>query len=163
MNILDRMFPKLPQATTGAGSGPTPAPQPAAARGAANRRSPSAGPPDAPVASTAVHARPELVKRRDQLQQQFAESQWNLGGVAYEMAIRDHFRLDVLVRLAARLQHIDGELGEVERLLRLEHAGAAGDCPGCGALHSHGAVYCWQCGANLIPQATVAARPVEAA
>ena len=32
------------------------------------------------------------------------------------MAIRDHFRLDVLVRKAAELQEADAELGEVERL-----------------------------------------------
>jgi hypothetical protein len=33
------------------------------------------------------------------------------------MAIRDHFRLDVLVRRAAKLQERDAELAEVERLL----------------------------------------------
>jgi hypothetical protein len=36
------------------------------------------------------------------------------------MAIRDHFRLDVLVRRAAKLQDRDAELAEVERLLRLD-------------------------------------------
>ena len=33
------------------------------------------------------------------------------------MAIRDHFRLDVLIPRAAALQERDAELGEVERLL----------------------------------------------
>ncbi len=66
------------------------------------------------------------------------------------MARRDHFRLDVLVRQAAKLQGVDAELGEVERLLHLERAGAGGTCPACGALHARGAVYCWQCGADLM-------------
>ena len=44
------------------------------------------------------------------------------------MAIRDHFRLDVLTRQAAKLQQVDAELGEVERMLKLDQAGAAGAC-----------------------------------
>ncbi len=44
------------------------------------------------------------------------------------MAIRDHFRLDVLVRRAAVLQERDAELAEVERLLRMEEDGSAGNC-----------------------------------
>jgi hypothetical protein len=78
------------------------------------------------------------------------ELHWDLGGLAYEMAIRDHFRLDVLVRRAAVLQERDAELAEIERLLRLEEAAVAGSCPGCGAPHSRGAVFCWQCGATLM-------------
>ena len=70
----------------------------------------------------------ELERRRDRLAEELAELQWDLGGLAYEMAARDHFRLDVLTRQAARLQTVDAELGEVERLLRLEQAGAAGSC-----------------------------------
>ena len=61
--------------------------------------------------------------------QQVTELHWDLGGLAYEMAIRDHFRLDVLVRRAAVLQERDAELAEVERLLRMEHDGVAGSCP----------------------------------
>src|SRR6185436_15300183 len=71
----------------------------------------------------------ELVNRRDELSSQLAEIQWDLGGLVYEMARRDHFRLDVVVRQAARLQAVDSELGEVERLLHLEQAGAGGTCP----------------------------------
>jgi hypothetical protein len=92
----------------------------------------------------------ELRRRREQLAALVAELQWDLGGLAYEMAIRDHFRLDVLVRRAARLQEVDAELGEVERLLRSEETGAAGACASCGAPHSRGAVFCWQCGASLM-------------
>ena len=92
-----------------------------------------------------------LRRERDALAAEVAERTWDLGGLAYEMAIRDHFRNDVLVRKAARMQQVDAELGEVERLLRMESSGAAGACPNCGALHSRGAVYCWQCGHQLLP------------
>jgi hypothetical protein len=97
--------------------------------------------------------RSELRRRRDALAEQVTEMHWDLGGLAYEMAIRDHFRLDVLVRRAGLLQERDAELAEVERLLRLEEDGAAGTCPSCGAPHSRGAVYCWQCGLTLMERA----------
>ena len=97
----------------------------------------------------------ELEQRRDRLAEELAELQWDLGGLTYEMAARDHFRLDVLTRQAARLQVVDAELGEVERLLRLEQAGAAGSCASCGALHGRGAVYCWQCGSDLMGRTAV--------
>jgi hypothetical protein len=92
---------------------------------------------------------PELVKRREELSGRFAELQWDLGGMAYEMASRDHFRLDVLNKQAARLQEIDAELGQIEHVLKLDQAGATGACPSCGALHARGAVFCWQCGNEL--------------
>lgn len=94
--------------------------------------------------------RSELRRRRDALAEQVTELHWDLGGLAYEMAIRDHFRLDVLVRRAALLQERDAELAELERLLRLEENATAGNCPGCGAPHSRGAAFCWQCGTTLM-------------
>ena len=101
-------------------------------------------------AATPDEGRSELQRRRDELAEQVMEMHWDLGGLAYEMAIRDHFRLDVLVRRAAALQERDAELAEVERLLRMEDTGGAGSCPRCGAPHSRGATFCWQCGATLI-------------
>jgi hypothetical protein len=91
-----------------------------------------------------------LRRRRDELAEEVAEGQWDLGGLAYEMAIRDHIRVDVLVRRAAQLQERDAELAEVERLLRLEESASAGACPTCAAPHSRGALFCWQCGATLM-------------
>jgi hypothetical protein len=91
-----------------------------------------------------------LERRRAELAERVAELQFDLGGLAYEMAIRDHFRLDVLVRRAAELQQADGELGEVDRLLRAERSSETGNCPTCAAPHSRGAVFCWQCGGALI-------------
>jgi len=92
----------------------------------------------------------QLRRRRDALAEEVTELHWDLGGLAYEMAIRDHFRLDVLVRRAAILQERDAELAEVERLLKLEDDAVAGNCPNCSAPHSRGAVYCWQCGTTLM-------------
>ncbi|HEY7830607.1 MAG TPA: hypothetical protein VIC06_08600 [Solirubrobacteraceae bacterium] len=102
-----------------------------------------------------------LRRRRDELAEQVAEQQWDLGGLAYEMAIRDHFRLDVLVRKAAQLQERDAELAELERLLRLEDSASVGNCPACAAPHSRGALFCWQCGATLMERAPSTAVPVE--
>src|ERR1700726_1053046 len=51
----------------------------------------------------------DLKRRRDQLNARVAELQWDLGGLVYEMAIRDRIRVDVLVRRAAVLQSADAE------------------------------------------------------
>jgi hypothetical protein len=102
---------------------------------------------------------PDLRARRERLAREVAQQQWDLGGLAYEMAIRDHFRLDVLVRAAARLQDADAQLAETDRLLHLAEQGAAGACPSCGALHSRGALYCWHCGTPLMAQSHTAATP----
>jgi hypothetical protein len=103
-----------------------------------------------PGGAAAEASEVDLARRRDELRARFAEVQWDLGGLAYEMAIRDHIRVDVLVRQAATLQDIDAELGEIERILRLQETGTADSCASCGAPHSAGAVYCWQCGQPLL-------------
>jgi hypothetical protein len=113
------------------------------------------GPP-APAAGASDYG--DLRRRRDALAEQVTELHWDLGGLAYEMAIRDHFRLDVLVRRAATLQERDAELAEVERLLRMDQDGVAGTCPSCSAPHSRGALYCWQCGATLLQRLPSSAR-----
>jgi ribosomal protein L40E len=95
-------------------------------------------------------ARSELRAQRDALAERVAELTFDLGGLTYEMAIRDHFRVDVLVRRAAELQAADAELGEVERLLAIEETAVTGACRSCGAPHSRGAVYCWKCGQPLV-------------
>ena len=100
---------------------------------------------------TEVHA------RRDELAAVVAELTWDLGGLTYEMAIRDHFRIDVLVRRASELQTVAAELGEVERLLAAEYEGISGGCRSCGAPHSRGAVFCWQCGQQILTEAPSAA------
>ena len=98
----------------------------------------------------------ELRRRRRELAERVAELTWDLGGLAYEMAIRDHYRLDVLARKASELQAIDGELGEVQRLLAGAEAGIHGECRSCGAVHSRGAGFCWHCGAPLLSEANPA-------
>jgi hypothetical protein len=94
----------------------------------------------------------DLRRRRDQLNARVAEMQWDLGGLVYEMAIRDRIKVEVIVRRAAELQNVDAELSEVERILRLEESSTAGQCASCGAPHSSGAAYCWQCGQPLLQQ-----------
>jgi len=95
----------------------------------------------------------ELRRRRRELAERVAELTWDLGGLTYEMAVRDHYRLDVLARRAAELQEADAELNEVQRLLGSAEAGVHGQCRSCGAVHSRGAAYCWHCGAPLLQEA----------
>ena len=92
------------------------------------------------------------MRRRDALTGRVAELQWDLGGLVYEMASRNQIRVDVIVKRAAALQEADAELSEIERIVRLEQTGTAGACSSCGAPHSSGAVYCWQCGHSLLEQ-----------
>jgi hypothetical protein len=91
-----------------------------------------------------------LQRRRDQLNARLAELQWDLGGLAYEMAIRDRFRVEVIIKQAAELQVVDSELSEIERILQLEKTHIAGVCPHCSAPHSSGASFCWQCGGQIM-------------
>ena len=91
----------------------------------------------------------ELRAQRDRLLEKFTIMQSDLGGAFYEMAIRDHVRLDVLTRRAAELQRVDLELQEIERQLALERADAAGICPACSAPYGHGVRFCSQCGTAL--------------
>jgi hypothetical protein len=94
----------------------------------------------------------DLAGERDRLIERMTMMQSELGGLFYEMAIRDHVRMDVLIAKAAELQGVHTELGELERRLREQHVDAqtpatatAGDCPACGAPHLPGAAYCSQC------------------
>src|SRR6201992_2960499 len=98
----------------------------------------------------------DLRRRRDQLNARVAELQWDLGGLTYEMAIRKEIHVAVLIKRAAVLQEADAELGEVERILKLEETGMAGVCANCGAPHSTGASFCWSCGQPLLAQAPAA-------
>lgn len=94
----------------------------------------------------------DLERRRDQLVARVAELQWDLGGLVYEMAVRNHISVEVLVKRAVVLQDADAELSEVERIVRMEETGMAGSCSKCGAPHSSGATFCWQCGQPLLQQ-----------
>jgi hypothetical protein len=94
----------------------------------------------------------DLERRRDQLVARVAELQWDLGGLVYEMAIRNQIKVEVLVKRAVALQDADAELSEVERIVRTEETGTAGTCANCSSPHSSGATYCWQCGQPLLAQ-----------
>src|ERR1700727_2385408 len=132
---------------------PTPAGQSQTSSGAAPSATPSAaGQPQARRQDGGETV--DLQRRRDQLAARVAELQWDLGGLVYEMAVRDRIRVDVIVQRAAVLQDADAELGEVERILRLEETSTAGACASCGAPPSAGSSYCWQCGQPLLAQVT---------
>lgn len=98
----------------------------------------------------------DLVAQRDRLLEKFTIMQADLGGAFYEMAIRDHVRMDVLTRKAAELQRVDAELLAVERVLELERSDAAGLCPTCGSPFGHAVRFCAQCGRPLVPEGTAA-------
>lgn len=109
----------------------------------------------APATTLATHDQTlivDLERRRDQLVAKVAELQWDLGGLVYEMAVRNRIEVEVLVKRAAALQDADAELSEVERIVRMEQTGTAGTCSSCGAPHSTGATFCWQCGQPLLQQ-----------
>ena len=91
----------------------------------------------------------DLRAQRDRLLEKFTVMQADLGGAFYEMAIRDHVRLDVLTRKAAELQRVDAELLAVERLLELDRSDAAGLCPSCGSPYGPAVRFCPQCGHSL--------------
>lgn len=95
----------------------------------------------------------ELVIARERLQERFTIMQADLGGAFYEMAIRDHVKLDVLTRKAAELQRVDVELGEIEEHLKLLHADLGLACPSCGADVDGGDAFCSSCGADLAAKA----------
>jgi hypothetical protein len=107
-----------------------------------------------PAAKPAAVAGPpardsELVAQRERLTERFALMQSELGGLFYEMAIRDHVRMDVLIEKAAALQKVDAELSQVEHLLAQGDDGAGGHCPACGTAHARGAAFCSQCATPL--------------
>lgn len=106
--------------------------------------------PEPVKAEPKVEESAELVAQRDRLLEKFTVMQADLGGAFYEMAIRDHVRMDVLTRKAAELQRVDAELLSVERVLELERSDAAGMCPSCGSPYGHAVRFCAQCGQSLV-------------
>lgn len=89
---------------------------------------------------------PSLTARRDRLAERFATLQLELGGLYYEMAIREHVLHDVLNERAGQLQRLDAELAHLNALIESGAGAAAGACPACNAPYARGATYCWQCG-----------------
>ncbi len=128
-----------------AGGGPPPGL--VAADKLAARKQRAAGPAQAPVSE----AERELLAERERLAERFTLMQADLGGVFYEMAIRDHVRMDVLTRKAAELQRVDAALANVERALRGDDGPIAGSCTSCGAPHGGQARFCSRCGHELAP------------
>jgi hypothetical protein len=110
--------------------------------------------PEPPAAPVRPEPKPEedaeLLAQRDRLLEKFTVMQADLGGAFYEMAIRDHVRMDVLTRKAAELQRVDADLLAVERMLELRRADAAGICPNCDSPYGPADRFCPQCGQSLV-------------
>jgi hypothetical protein len=105
--------------------------------------------PESGTASETPAQDPELLAQRQRLTERFALMQSELGGLFYEMAIRDHVRMEVLIDKAAALQRVDAELAQVEHVLAQGSTGAGGRCPACGTAHARGAAFCAQCATPL--------------
>lgn len=101
--------------------------------------------PAAPAESPSA----ELVAQRERLSERFALMQSELGGLFYEMAVRDHITLEVLIEKAAALQRIDIELAQIGYLLDTGDRSVGGHCSNCGLAHARGAAFCSQCAAPL--------------
>jgi hypothetical protein len=97
-----------------------------------------------------VSADAELAAKRERLTERFTVIQSDLGGLVYEMVIRDSVQLDVLKRKVAELQRVDAELGYLEHAIKAEESGVAGACPSCEAPYARGAAFCWRCGHSLM-------------
>jgi hypothetical protein len=93
---------------------------------------------------------PELLAQRDRLTERFALLQSELGGLFYEMAVRDHVDLEVLVGRASALQRVDAELAQVEYLLSEKGQAVGGQCPSCGSDYVRGAAFCSRCASPLL-------------
>ncbi|MDX6601754.1 MAG: hypothetical protein QOF13_956 [Solirubrobacterales bacterium] len=106
--------------------------------------------PQPAKAEAKVEENAELRVQRDRLLEKFTIMQADLGGAFYEMAIRDHVRMDVLTRKAAELQRVDADLLALERMLELQRSDAAGMCPSCGSPYGPAVRFCPQCGHSLV-------------
>lgn len=107
-------------------------------------------PPSGTPTAGAPVLEPELLAQRDRLIQRFAVMQSELGGLFYEMAIRDHIRMEVLVKKAAELQRLDAELAQLERIVERGESKVGGTCPACQAVYARGAAFCAQCAQPLL-------------
>jgi hypothetical protein len=123
--------------------------RPAKALRPARKKPPRQPAPEAPTADSTLEESAELRAQRDRLLEKFTIMQTDLGGAFYEMAIRDHVRMDVLTRKAAELQRVDAELLALERALELQRSDAAGLCPSCNSPYGPADRFCPQCGHSL--------------
>jgi hypothetical protein len=101
--------------------------------------------PPAPAQPVAEGHAPDLLAQQERLTERFALMQSELGGLFYEMAIRNHVQMEILTRKAAELQRLEGEIGAIERLLDSGAQAIGGHCDGCSAIYAPGAAFCAQC------------------
>lgn len=118
MSFFDKIFPKTDAAAQGGSTKPAkPLKEHFGGLKAKLSKKPAAATQAAPATGPTSLSQSELLQQRDALTRQRQELQWDLGGLVYEMSIRDHFRLDVVVARAAKLRETDAQLAEVKRQL----------------------------------------------
>ena len=135
----------------------TPAPSDAAPTTSQPQATPAptvASAPTPPAAAAPAGGDLDRTAQRQRLAAEFDAIQFDLGGLVYEMAIRDHFRLDVLSQRAAKLKAVDAELARAEG--RPVPPALAGSCPSCSTPLVAGAAFCPGCGRALTSPAPVA-------
>jgi hypothetical protein len=108
---------------------------------------------DPPPAEAAGDA--ETLALRDRLVERFALLQSELGGLYYEMAIRDSIRDDLLRHRAVELQRVDLELARLDRILRGDAGVAADACPSCHATVGRADQFCASCGRPVLAPPTL--------
>ena len=108
-----------------------------------------------PAAAATAGSDLDRTSQRQRLAAEFEATQYDLGGLVYEMAVRDHFRLDVLSQRAAKLQAVDAELARAEG--RPVPPALASSCPSCSTPLVAGAAFCPGCGRALTSSAPVVA------
>jgi hypothetical protein len=99
-----------------------------------------------PTEQEAASPEPELSAELERLTERFALIQSELGGLFYEMAIRDHLNIELLVERAAAMQFVETELAHVQHLKRGGDTVIGGSCGRCAAPYARGAGYCSRCG-----------------
>jgi hypothetical protein len=103
-----------------------------------------------PAAAAAPDATDAALRsRREALVERFALGQADLGGLYYEMAVRDRVRDDVLAGAVAELNRVESELAQLDRVLRGEGGAYAGDCSVCGSPAGVADAFCSRCGHPL--------------
>lgn len=94
-----------------------------------------------------------LTAKRDRLVEKFTAHQLDLGGVLYEMAIRDSVVMPVLLERAAAMQAVESDLKAAQAAVDTAQAALAAasgrTCAACSAVSTDGGKFCSSCGAQL--------------
>ena len=132
--------------------------------GGSGAEAPAEGATEAIPATPAQERAGALHRRRRALIAQRQEAVYHLGGLAFELYRRDLLDEEVMRRRAGEVallddtvRDIDIRLSEMDRERRERRARSQGDlsagnCVRCHAPFRAEARFCWQCGAQVVPE-----------